>query len=281
MTPAAERSWSTFGEATLNDDGEGLGGYFAFRAADGALRWLSEASDAGWSRGITVEESHTLRAVAKQALVSNLMRVLRWGGGSTCNVLAHSVRVGAIANLVSRRLSGSEAEQRACSSLGAIHDLHEGLPGIGDVPSPALRWLMSEVPAIRDLHARAEALVLRVCEADVDLESPGRARQIVKWADRFAASAIERGGYFNDAPPWLGDACGIAVHAARRAERIRFVDAMMQPRDLLAMLADGAPPIGIVVDAADDMRALTRSLLGDIESTDLARMVLGESAPSK
>lgn len=266
MTPEAERSWSTFGEETLSrKHNDGPDGYFAFRAADCSLRWIPQADHHAWLRGVIVHENAELRGFAKHALVHNLSRVLRWGGGSKCSVLSHSIRVGIVASEISLRLGGSAAEQRACLRLGAIHDLHEALPGIGDVPSPALRWMRATMPEIDALHAGAEDLVLRVCEADVELEDIGRARVIVKWSDRMAASAMERAAYFDDAPEWLGYSRCLAIAAKDEAHEIRECDAQADTSDLADMLDGGA----VLARTIGVMRRLMRTITDE----DLARMI--------
>jgi len=200
---AAATSWSTFGEDALEAArslaGSAPAACFAYRVADASVRVMPEASAAGWADGEVVGRLHPDRPVLVDALVRNLARVLRWGGASKCSVLAHSARVGLLARAAARAVDLRADQQVACSRLGAGHDLAEALPGIGDVPSPAKRWMSRAGGGFQGAHIAAECLVDELCDLPVDAVS----RAVVKWAD-LASMAVERAAYFGDAPPWLG-----------------------------------------------------------------------------
>ena len=219
---AALRSWSTFGEDGRT--GSGDGSCFGFRAADCDLRWLPALTDAGWDAGERLTAPGPLASLAIGALARNLRRVLRWGGGSTCTVLAHTVRVALLAAEASRLRGDIEEEQAACLLEGMVHDLPEALPGIGDWPTPAKRWLSLASPEVAALHVRATAAV-RALVPGLRPASE-RVTELVAWADH-AAMAVERAAYFNDAPEWLGPHRELAqkiLGAGKLVGRIRSSD---------------------------------------------------------
>lgn len=209
----ARTAWCSFGTDVLRGPGmlspdEG----FTYNPLTGELLWVPAHDAAGLALAIRVTDDAEapqqasrlrLRAQVLEALARNLSRVLRWGGSSTCTVLAHSVRVAHLAAAVARHLPArpDEATVASCRRLGALHDLHEGLPGVGDHPNPPLRLLRHAVPAVDRTHRLAEELVLDLTGARSLLV--GLAPAAVKAADRIAA-AVERAAYFSDAPAWLG-----------------------------------------------------------------------------
>lgn len=220
---AALRSWSTFGEdGRAGDDAS----CFGFRAAGCDMRWLPELTDAGWEAGERLTGPGPRASLALAALARNLGRVLRWGGGSTCTVLAHTVRVALLAAEVSRLRGDGEDEQAEVFREGALHDLPEGLPGVGDWPTPAKRWLSLASPEVAALHARATAAVRALVPGLQPARPWGRATELVAWADH-AAMAVERAAYFGDAPAWLGPHRGLAqkiLAAGKLVGRVRACD---------------------------------------------------------
>jgi hypothetical protein len=183
-----------------------------------------------------------LREQCLEALARNLGRVLRWGGSSTCSVLAHSVRVAHLAAAIARNLPAGpdDATVAACRRLGALHDLHEGLPGVGDWPNPMLRLYRRALPAVDHLHRVAEGVALDLAGARGLLA--GLAPAVVRVADQLAA-CVERAAYFADAPPWL------PPELRRAGERIlrstlprtsrRWDDAMDRDPGILIRLING------------------------------------------
>lgn len=235
---AAERSWSTFGDKPG-------GGCFAFRAADAGLRWLP-AADAAWDdrESIDLAAPHeprdkvgwALRGEVVDQLCLHLARMPRWSGASDCSVAAHSLRVALVAR---------DLDPRA-DRLGAVHDLAEALPGVGDSPSPAKRWLQRVSPEFAALHRGADALVRRLCGLDPtpDME------HAVHLADR-VAMATERAVYFDDAPSWLGDVRPVAqalLVDPALAQRIRELDRTLTQYD--PKYGDATPCASAMVDAA-------------------------------
>lgn len=201
-----QAAWCSFGADVLRDGGGDAS--FTYNAFTGRLRYLPSVSTtlrygAGDEGRDLIVDADEDRGRVLEALARNLGRILRWGGGSTCTVLAHSVRVAHLAAAVARHLPThpDDTTVAACRRLGALHDLHEGLPGIGDVPSPTLRLLRRTVPTIDRIHTQAENLVLYLAGARSLLA--GLAPAAVKFADRLAAT-VERGAYFADAPAWMG-----------------------------------------------------------------------------
>lgn len=190
---AEQLAWCTFGEAVLRRSGQH--GYYAYHTPTGSLRWLREASSAGWRNGREVEarEPDAMRAVLETAF-----RTPRWSASpdTLCSVGAHSVRVGLLAAAVTASDSWV-----AAANAGGGHDLHELLPGVGDTPGPAGRWLREVSSAFAALQATAR----RRIAALFALRPVGpELVRVVHWADR-AAEAVERAVYFGDAPPWLGE----------------------------------------------------------------------------
>ena len=206
-----QSAWCSFGTDVLRhpdnmiapDEG------FTYNALTGRLLWvpahdaegLALAQDVMADADVAAQQPSVLRRreLVFEALARNLGRVLRWGGSSTCSVLAHSVRVAHLAAAVARHLPTKPDATivASCRRLGALHDLHEGLPGVGDVPSPLLRVLRRTVPTIDRIHTQAENLVLDLAGARSLLA--GLAPAAVKFADRLAAT-VERAAYFSDAP---------------------------------------------------------------------------------
>ena len=215
LEAAFQAAWCSFGTDVLRhpdnmlapDEG------FTYNALTGRLLWVPAHDAAGLALAQDVmadaegaaQQPSVLRRrdLVLEALARNLGRVLRWGGSSTCSVLAHSVRVAHLAAAVARHLPThpDDVTIAACRRLGALHDLHEGLPGVGDVPSPLLRVLRRTVPTIDRIHTLAENLVLDLAGARSLLA--GLAPAAVKFAARLAA-AVERAAYFSDAPAWMG-----------------------------------------------------------------------------
>ncbi len=178
---AARDSWCTFGEEVLEGN---WGGCFAFRLADGDLRWLVEPTPAAWDAGTPVEPGTPAASQVVEALVRAVCRVPRWGASCGCSGGAHSRRVGHLAAVAAPEFG---ADPDVALRLGGGHDLHEGLPGVGDVPSPTKRWLARTSP-LHGLHKQAEHLVLGLAGLGDVGEAEHRA---VAWADR-AAMAVER-----------------------------------------------------------------------------------------
>lgn len=264
MTPAelAARSWCTFGEEVLTDihSRPALGEhYLAFHPERIEVRRLTEASDAGWAAGKPVENPQDIL----RALAFALARTPRWSGGVPCSVLAHSIRVGAHAGAICE-LQGDAYMFRAYSIAGgASHDLHEGFPGVGDMPGPVGRWLRSVCPELRRLHEGARDLVRRLLNtADVGqftLRPNEHTQRVVSWADA-AAQAVERAVYFNDAPPWLAEHRALAQHLLVEqvtCDEIRAADAAVTPVDLLKMIR-----FHTISDAAHRVALHTRRLSG-------------------
>ena len=250
---AFQAAWCSFGTDVLRhpdnmlapDEG------FTYNALTGRLLWVPAHDAAGLALALDVmadaevaaQQPSVLRRreLVLEALARNLGRVLRWGGSSTCTVLAHSVRVAHLAAAVARHLPThpDDTTVAACRRLGALHDLHEGLPGIGDVPSPLLRVLRRTVPTIDRIHTQAENLVLDLAGARSLLA--GLAPAAVKFADRLAAT-VERAAYFSDAPAWMGPDLQRAGERMLRSTLPRTClrwDSKATPDDLLALIRGG------------------------------------------
>lgn len=248
-----QSAWCSFGTDVLRHSDNMLAPDegFTYNALTGRLLWvpahdaagLALAQDVMADAEVATQQPSVLRRrdLVLEALARNLGRVLRWGGSSTCTVLAHSVRVAHLAAAVARHLPTKPGDTTvaACRRLGALHDLHEGLPGVGDVPSPLLRVLRRTVPTIDRIHTQAEYLVLDLAGARSLLA--GLAPAAVKFADRLAM-AVERAAYFADAPAWMGPDLQRAGERMLRSTLPRTClrwDSKATPDDLLALTRGG------------------------------------------
>lgn len=202
--------------------------------------------------------------MAVDALARGLGRILRWGGTSTCTVLAHSIRVALLAAAACRAFRDGPELRGRCLVRGAAHDLPEGLPGIGDVPSPGKRWFAAASPAFSLAHGTAEARVAALLGHEPD-EAVDR---IVKWAD-LATMAVERAAYFGDAPEWLGRHQVYARALLSRSAKVQTLlvrDRTWEPSDLLALLGGVRVEIDteiedMLVSAADEAY-ISRDIFG-------------------
>jgi hypothetical protein len=142
------------------------------------------------------------------ALCASAMKRARWGGVNLPDMPCpttgeHALFVGRRAAQLARALDLPESEVALCFQEGSAHDLHEELPGVGDVLAPVLRHLYKHDPTVALIHENARAIVRALCRLprliDLSIE------RIVKAADRDAA-ALERAIYFEgprSLPVWL------------------------------------------------------------------------------
>ena len=165
-------------------------------------------------------------------------------------MLAHTVRVALLTAEASRMRGDGEDEQAECLLEGMVHDLPEALPGVGDWPQPAKRWLVRASPEAAALHAGATAAV-RALVPGLRPASE-RVTELVAWADH-AAMAVERAVYFNDAPEWLGP-------HRELAQKI-LADTKFMARARMSDRANSSPEYATI---------LGRYLGGDLSLTGLA-----------
>lgn len=152
---------------------------------------------------LTVDDRQTVLS----ALCDSSFGRKRWGGINLPEkplptVGQHACFVARRAAQLARALDMPEPEVALAFQVGAFHDLHEDLPGVGDVLAPVLRHLIEIDPTIADIHEGAKAVVRRLLNVS---DVPKHVRLVVKAADRDAA-ALERAVYFEGPrllPGWL------------------------------------------------------------------------------
>jgi hypothetical protein len=144
------------------------------------------------------------------ALCASAMKRARWGNinlpDMPCPTTGeHALFVGRRAAQLARALGLAESDVADAFQEGSAHDLHEELPGVGDVLAPVLRHLYKHDPTVALIHENARVIIRALCHLPRLIDLPPFIERIVKAADRDAA-ALERAIYFEGAerlPVWL------------------------------------------------------------------------------
>lgn len=171
---------------------------------------------------------HAQQAALLDYLVGAAGRVCRWGAGVPCYVGPHSVDVAGRAAQLATAMGWDENAIRLAVGAAALHDLHECLPAVGDVPGPLVRALQATSPAWRRVEEVARRAITDHYASPFlpdDLGWSARLAELVHTAD-LDCRATERALFFGDAPAWLGargQALAELVLRARRAGPLRGV----------------------------------------------------------
>lgn len=141
-------------------------------------------------------------------LVDAAGRVCRWGAGAPCYVGPHSLDVAGRTAQLATAMGWPSGQVAHAVRLAALHDLHECLPAVGDVPGPVCRVLRATSPAWRAIDDAARGAVAglwapTLADGGVTPEQCADCERLVLQAD-LDTRATERALFFGDAPAWLG-----------------------------------------------------------------------------